>query len=34
MADLSPENKLIINNLKDKLLEILKEAKKVEFLLS
>ncbi|AFZ52633.1 hypothetical protein [Cyanobacterium aponinum] len=33
MADLSPENKRIINHLKDKLLDILNEAKKVEFLL-
>lgn len=28
MADLSPENKRIINHLKDKLLDILNEAKK------
>jgi hypothetical protein len=33
MTDLSPENKLTINNLKDKLLEIPNEAKKIEFLL-
>lgn len=33
MADLPPENKLLVNHLKDKLLEILNEAKKVEFLL-
>ncbi|MGI0480881.1 hypothetical protein ACN4EE_08820 [Geminocystis sp. CENA526] len=33
MADLSPENKLLVNHLQDKLLEILNEAKKVEFLL-
>lgn len=33
MADLSPENKLLINNLKEKLLQILNEAKKVEFIL-
>ena len=33
MANLSPENKLLINDLKNKLLEILNEAKKVEFIL-
>lgn len=33
MASLSPENKLLINNLKDQLLYILNEAKKVEFIL-